>query len=98
MVDLDGVVCPSRGEPLEREARRFTTRAVFTRQVRVVTPNTLSPGGQTSADVLMPGGGVLNAALVESGLAWALADRFRPAEQAARVAQRGMWGPGGRRQ
>jgi endonuclease YncB( thermonuclease family) len=89
-VDLDGIVCPTQGEPLEREARLFTTRAVFTRDVRFV-PSTAISGAYTAAEVFMPGGRVLNAALVDSGLAWSLTDRYRSAEGAARAAKRGIW-------
>ena len=68
-VDLDGVACPERGEPMAKRARTFSTRTAFTRPVKLVTAEPLS-GRNTIGEILMLDGRSLNAELVSRGLAW----------------------------
>lgn len=96
-VRLYGVDCPELGQPYGDEARHLTGRLVG--QVVEVQPTGGRSWGRVVAVVVLPGGGTLQAALVEAGLAWVdgrfcrrpECDVWRQAQAQAREARRGLW-------
>lgn len=89
-VQLAGITCLPPQSVAGKEARLFTTRAVFMQEVRVEVQQ--RRGSKTLvADVFGPKSGLLNQALVREGLVNALDERFWSDEQEARTARRGMW-------
>ena len=89
-VSLSEVTCPQPNDDLARDARRFSTRMVFTRQVRLIAHERLGALEFRGA-VLDESDQVLNEALVSAGLAWSAAPRYHAAEQRARQQKMGMW-------
>ncbi|MGB0721121.1 MAG: thermonuclease family protein [Gammaproteobacteria bacterium] len=89
---LKGVECPLGREADERAARRFTTRAVFDRAVRIRLAG-INQDGVSEADVYYEGTVLLNRELVANGLARARDPLLRDAESEARRLGRGIWAP-----
>lgn len=93
-VRLAGVDCPERGQPYQAEARQYTVSLVQGREVTVRTQGRTREGYRLGV-VVLPGGQVLNRALVAAGLAWREPDADDPAleslEAQARQTRAGLW-------
>ena len=94
-VRLYGVDCPELGQPYGDAARDLTGRLVG--QTIEVQPTGGRSWRRTVAVIVLPGGGTLQAALVDAGLAWVdgrfcrrpECDDWRQAQ--ARETRRGLW-------
>lgn len=94
-VQLSGIQCPGRGQIFGREAKRFTSFMVMSRDVTVKVVGK-DKHGRTLGDVVLPDGRVLNRELLKEGLAWRYrqdsSDRsLGELEELARAEKRGLW-------
>lgn len=89
-VTLANVSCLNPKSLAGINARRFTTRSVFTQNVTVAFAEE-KKGGLLSADIYAPDGSLLNRQLVQQGLASSKDSRFHAEEENARQEKRGMW-------
>lgn len=92
LADID---CPEFKQPFGIEALEFTQSRVMNQTV-TINVRTTDRYGRTVADVIMPNGKSLNAALVQAGLAWWYArysknKTLEALEKEARTAKRGLW-------
>jgi endonuclease YncB( thermonuclease family) len=94
-VRLSDVVCPRKGRPYAKEARRFTWFMVSNRDV-LVTVVGRDHDGQMVAEVKLRDGRVLNREIIREGLGWASRKASRDKtlgdlQSVARAERRGMW-------
>lgn len=94
-VVLAGVDSPEKGQPYEKQARKFTMSKAEGQRV-VVKMQGRNRYGHILGVVILPGGRNLNRMLVEEGLAWAVPDydedpQLRELEARARRYRKGLW-------
>lgn len=94
-IRLSGIDCPEKKQPFGKDAKLFTSQAVFGKEVQV---NTIGRDkyGRSIGEVIEPDGNSLNAKLVENGLAWHYIrfdhqQTLDDLEHQARGARRGLW-------
>ena len=93
-IRLYGVDCPEKGQAFGAKAKQFTSEMVFGKTVTLHVTDT-DRYGRTVADVILPGGRVLNRELVAAGLAWwyrkySTDESLKQLEADARTARRGL--------
>jgi micrococcal nuclease len=94
-VRLSGVVCPGKGQPYAKEAKRFTWFMVSNRDV-LITVVGRDHDGQMVAEVKLRDGRVLNTEIIREGLGWAKAigssgKALGDLQLMAKAERRGMW-------
>lgn len=94
-VELYGVVAPRKGNPLGKQAKRFTRDQVYKKTVTVI-PKALKAGSVLSAQVILPDGQNLGHMLLQKGLVrWDAKTTdeaiFSELERTARTERRGLW-------
>lgn len=95
-VRLHAVACPELSQPYGTRAKRVTEGLALEQPVKVEVITRDGPGRMV-ADVILPGGQVLNETLVDLGACWwdrraAPADRMLEyLEAGARDGRRGLW-------
>jgi micrococcal nuclease len=93
---LSDVVCPGKGQPYAKEAKRFTWFMVSNRDV-LVTVVGRDHDGQMVAEVKLRDGRLLNREIIREGLGWAPRNTssrdktLGDLQAVARAERRGMW-------
>ena len=95
-VRLNGIDAPEKKQAFGARAKQFTSKSAFGKVV-TIRERGRDKYGRTVADVILPGGAVLNRELVKAGLAWHYVkyaprdEALRELEWEARLEKRGLW-------
>jgi micrococcal nuclease len=96
-IRLHGVECPDKDKRLAKRAKDYLAKRALGQTVTVVTLESDQDGRMVS-DVFLASGDMLNALVIQAGLAWTDGTAygvFSDMEDEARAAGRGMWSRSG---
>lgn len=94
-VRLNGIDCPEKSQAFGQQAKAFTSRSTFSKEVKVVSTGH-DRYKRSIGEVILPNGQNLNNLLLENGFAWwykrfSRDEHKRELEESARKDKRGLW-------